>query len=172
MENKINIIFGFGPEDAGSDDEEPTDDEDEEVDSDDEKMFMKETYEKIEVPEPKDQKKAKKSKKEKEKEKQLKEEKQKELEISTFASEYADLVETKKFFSDKLKSKPNSKSLLKSVQECKDSIQKLIKKTRGANAKDYHKLINAQKLKTESEMDYFRKKLSNDEQRKIMKDLK
>ena len=172
MENKINIIFGFGPEDAGSDDEEPTDDEDEEVDSDDEKMFMKETYEKIEVPEPKDQKKAKKSKKEKEKEKQLNEEKQKELEISTFASEYADLVETKKFFSDKLKSKPNSKSLLKSVQECKDSIQKLIKKTRGANAKDYHKLINAQKLKTESEMDYFRKKLSNDEQRKIMKDLK
>ena len=172
MENKINIIFGFGPEDAGSDDEEPTDDEDEEVDSDDEKMFMKETYEKIDIPEPKDQKKAKKSKKEKEKEKQLKEEKQKELEISTFASEYADLVETKKFFSDKLKSKPNSKSLLKSVKECKDSIQKLIKKTRGANAKDYHKLINAQKLKTESEMDYFRKKLSNDEQRKIMKDLK
>ena len=174
MENKINIIFGFGPEGMGegnSDEEEPTDDEDEEVDSDDEKMFMKETYEKIDIPEPSDKKKAKKSKKEKEKEKQLKEEKQKELETNTFASEYADLVETKKFLSEKLKSKPNSKSLLNSIQECKDSIQKLIKKTRGANAKDYHKLINAQKAKPESEMDYFRKKLSNTEQRRIMKDL-
>jgi ATP-dependent Lon protease len=172
MDNKINIIFGFGPEaEGGSDDDEPTEDEDEECDSEDEQMFMKETYEKIVVPEPADKKKPKKSKKEKEKEKQLREDKQKELETSTFASEYADLVETKKFLSEKLKAKPNSKSLLKSMQECKDSIQKLIKKTRGANAKDYHKLINAQKQKSESEMDYFRKKLSNKEQRKMMKDL-
>jgi ATP-dependent Lon protease len=172
MDNKINIIFGFGPEaEGGSDDEEPTEDEDEECDSEDEQMFMKETYEKIVVPEQADKKKAKKSKKEKEKEKQLREDTQKELETSTFASEYADLVETKKYFSEKLKTRPNSKTLMKSIQDCKDSIQKLIKKTRGANAKDYHKLINAQKQKSESEMDYFRKKLSNKEQRKVMKDL-
>jgi ATP-dependent Lon protease len=173
MDNKINIIFGFGPDgqEDDSDDDAPTEDEDEECNSDDEQMFMKETYEKIDVPEPADKKKQKKSKKEKEKEKQLREEKQKELETNTFASEYADLVETKKYFSEKLKAKPTSKSLMKSVQDCKESIQKLIKKTRGANAKDYHKLIHAQKQKSESEMDYFRKKLSNKEQRKIMKDL-
>lgn len=175
-DNKINFVIGFGPGAMGGgggdeDEDEPTEDEDEECNSDDEQMFMKETYEKIVVPEPADKKKPKKSKKEKEKEKLAEEAKQKELESNTFASEYADLVETKKFLSEKLKAKPTSKSLLKSMQECKDSIQKLIKKTRGANAKNYHKLINAQKQKSESEMDYFRKKLSNKEQRKMMKDL-
>jgi hypothetical protein len=39
------------------------------------------------------------------------------------------------------------------------------------NAKAYHKLLNSQKQKTENEMDYFKKKMSNKEQLKIMNDL-
>jgi ATP-dependent Lon protease len=163
-ENKINIIFGFGG--GGDEDEdELEDDEDEECDSDDEKMFMKETYETFDLTEVDRKAKEKKDKKlKKEQEKQDKEK-------IAFDSEYSDLVETKKFLIEKLKKKPDSKSLLKSLADCKDSIKQLVKKTRSENTKDYHKLVNAPKQKAESEMEYFKKKLSNKEQRKIMKDL-
>lgn len=166
---KINIIFGFGP--GGGDDDEddsPTEDEDEECDSDDEKMFMKETYQQISSSVV--TKKEKKAQKEKEK---LKEKENAELTAKdNFESEYADLVDTKKFLTEKLRSKPDSKSLLRSLDECKESIRALIKKTRIMNAKAYHKLLNSQKQKSENEMDYFKKKMSNKEQLKIMNDLK
>jgi ATP-dependent Lon protease len=166
---KINIIFGFGPGGGDDDDDDsPTEDEDEECDSDDEKMFMKETYEQISSSVV--TKKEKKAKKEKEK---LQEKEKAELTAKdNFESEYADLVDTKKFLTEKLRSKPDSKSLLRSLEECKDSIRALIKKTRIMNAKAYHKLLNSQKQKSENEMDYFKKKMSNKEQLKIMNDLK
>ena len=165
---KINIIFGFGGGDEDEDeDEEPTDDENEEYNSDDEKMFMKETYQQI------SEAVTKKSKKEqKAKDKIMKKEQNEQVIKDNFEVEYADLVETKKFLAEKLRNRPESKSLLRSLEECKESIKTLIKKTRVANAKDYHKLINSQKQKSENEMDYFKKKLSNKEQHKIMNDLK
>jgi ATP-dependent Lon protease len=167
--DKINIIFGFGPGGGGDDeDDSPTEDEDEECDSDDEKMFMKETYEQISSSVV--TKKEKKAQKEK---KALQEKEQAELTAKdNFESEYADLVDTKKFLTEKLRSKPDSKSLLRSLDECKESIRALIKKTRIMNAKAYHKLLNSQKQKSENEMDYFKKKMSNKEQLKIMNDLK
>jgi ATP-dependent Lon protease len=165
-DNKINIIFGFGGGGGGDEDEdELEDDEDEECNSDDEKMFMKETYEPVDLTEV--DKKAKEKKDKKLKKEQEKQDKEK----IAFDSEYSDLVETKKFLTEKLKKKPDSKSLLKSLADCKDSIKQLVKKTRSENTKDYHKLVNAPKQKAESEMEYFKKKLSNTEQRKIMKDL-
>ena len=163
--NKINIIFGFGGGDEDEDEDALEDDEDEECNSDDEKMFMKETYETVDITEA--DKKAKEKKDKKIKKEQDKQDKEK----TAFDSEYADLVETKKFFTEKLKKKPDSKSLLNSLTDCKDSIKQLVKKARSENTKDYHKLVNAPKQKAESEMDYFKKKLSNKEQRKIMKDL-
>jgi ATP-dependent Lon protease len=167
--DKINIIFGFGPGGGGDDeDDSPTEDEDEECDSDDEKMFMKETYQQISSSVV--TKKEKKAQKEK---KALQEKEQAELTAKdNFESEYADLVDTKKFLTEKLRSKPDSKSLLRSLDECKESIRALIKKTRIMNAKAYHKLLNSQKQKSENEMDYFKKKMSNKEQLKIMNDLK
>lgn len=165
-DNKINIIFGFGGGGGGDEDEdELEDDEDEECNSDDEKMFMKETYEPVDLTEV--DKKAKEKKDKKLKKEQEKQDKEK----IAFDSEYSDLVETKKFLTEKLKKKPDSKSLLKSLADCKDSIKQLVKKTRSENTKDYHKLVNAPKQKAESEMEYFKKKLSNTEQRRIMKDL-
>jgi ATP-dependent Lon protease len=168
--DKINIIFGFGPGGGGGDDEEdsPTEDEDEECDSDDEKMFMKETYQQISSSVV-----TKKEKKVQKEKKALQEKEQAELTAKdNFESEYADLVDTKKFLTEKLRSKPDSKSLLRSLDECKESIRALIKKTRIMNAKAYHKLLNSQKQKSENEMDYFKKKMSNKEQLKIMNDLK
>ena len=163
--NKINIIFGFGGGDEDDDEDQLEDDEDEECNSDDEKMFMKETYEPVDLTEV--DKKAKEKKDKKLKKEQEKQDKEK----IAFDSEYSDLVETKKFLTEKLKKKPDSKSLLKSLADCKDSIKQLVKKTRSENTKDYHKLVNAPKQKAESEMEFFKKKLSNKEQRRIMNDL-
>ena len=90
----------------------------------------------------------------------------------SFVSEYNDLVDMKKYLTTKLHEKPKSKTLLKSLNECKDNIKKLVKKTRNRNVKGYHKLINSHKQKMTNEMDYFKTKLSNKEQLKIMNDLK
>jgi ATP-dependent Lon protease len=189
----INIIFGFGGGmDDDEDEEDYEDDENEECDSDDEKMFMKETYQNVEtaIPEDSDQSKdgkksksdkkskkdGKKSKKDGKKSKKddKKDEKESDVEndSSKFESEYNDLVDMKKYLSEKLQKKPKSKMLLKSLQKCKDSIKKLIKQTRSKNTKNYHKLINGQTKKFTNEIDYFKKKLSNKEQQKIMNDLK
>ena len=163
-DNKINIFFEFDGGGDTDEDDELDEDEDEECNSDDEKMFMKETYETVDVTEVDRKAKEKKEKKDKK-------EKDKGKEKNAFDSEYADLIDTKKFLVEKLKNKPTSKSLMKSMNDCKDSIKELVKKTRSDNTKGYHKLINAPKQKTESEMEYFKKKLSNTEQLKIMKDL-
>ena len=89
-----------------------------------------------------------------------------------FESEYNDLVDMKKYLTTKLHQKPNSKTLLRSLDETKDAIKKLVKKTRDRNTKNYHKLISSHKQKMTNEMEYFKKKLSHKEQVKIMGDLK
>jgi len=181
----INIIFGFGGDfDEDEENEEAAlEDENEECDSDDEKTFMKETYVQLETPEDvnndnkvsnndkKDKNKKSKSKKDKSDKNKTENSEDDETRVK-FESEYADLVDMKKYLTDKLQKKPKSKMLLKSLDKCKESIQKLIKKTRSKNTKEYHKLINAQKNKFTSEIDYFKKNLSNKEQLKIMNDLK
>ena len=174
-ENQINIIFGV----SGIEEEEelPDDDENEECDSEDEEMFMKESYQKVDLPE--EMKKLEQAKKEKKKKKKAKNKSKDSQESDnnnnnndTFVSEYNDLVDMKKYLTAKLHEKPKSKTLLKSLNECKDNIKKLVKKTRNRNVKNYHKLINSHKQKMTNEMDYFKTKLSNKEQLKIMNDLK
>ena len=174
-ENQINIIFGV----SGIEEEEelPDDDENEECDSEDEEMFMKESYQKVDLPE--EMKKLEQAKKEKKNKKKAKNKSKDSQESDnnnnnndTFVSEYNDLVDMKKYLTAKLHEKPKSKTLLKSLNECKDNIKKLVKKTRNRNVKNYHKLINSHKQKMTNEMDYFKTKLSNKEQLKIMNDLK
>ena len=172
QDGKINIIFGFGGEDE-DETEELIDDENEECDSDDEKMFMKESYENVELPaEMKISEDAKKSKKRSQKNKTRDSSESEDTFNNKFDSEYNDLVDMKKYLSKKLHDKPNSKTLLKSLNKCKDSIKKLVKKARDHNTKNYHKLITSHKQKMTNEMEYFKKKLSNKEQMKIMRDLK
>lgn len=171
-DGKINIIFGFGGEE--DEEEELIEDENEECDSDDEKMFMKESYEAVDLPE--ETKKSEDSKKEKKKKttknKSTDSHESEEPLNSKFESEYNDLVGMKKYFSKKLHDKPDSKTLLRSLDETNDAIKKLVKKARNYNTKHYHKLISSHKQKMTNEMEYFKKKLSNKEQMKIMKDLK
>ena len=77
----------------------------------------------------------------------------------------------RKSLMQQLEKKPNSKILKNAVQACRDDIRKLIKKARTRNAKMYHKLIHSHKKKT-NETEYFKKKLSNEEQLRAVKDLK
>ena len=174
-DSHINIIFGIGG--VTDEAEELIDDENEECDSEDEKTFMKESYHHSELPE--ELKKQEQEKKEKKLKKKSAKNKTKDSEDSElnnnnnqFESEYNDLVDMKKYLTNKLHEKPKSKTLLKSLNECKDNIKKLVKKTRHRNTKNYHKLINSHKQKMTNEMEYFKKKLSNKEQLKIMNDLK
>ena len=186
-EKNINIVFSIG---GGGDfddedyDEEYEDDDDEEdsesvAESDDEKTFMKEKYEKVELPKedsaesedesPRSKKSGKKSGKNSDKKSDKKKQpKEEEPDVET---EYTELLELKKMLSQKLHKKPDSKILKNALTECKESIKELIDNARAKNAKSYYKLIHSDRKK-QSELDYFKKKLSNKEQLKIMKDLK
>ena len=93
------------------------------------------------------------------------------IDLTDVEQEYLDLVGTKKTLIEQLNKNPKSKILKNAVQECKDSINKLIKKARNKNAKTYHKLIHNDK-KRPNEVDYFKRKLSNKEQLRVMNDLK
>lgn len=175
----INIIFGFGPGGQAGDDEEMEDEhallDEEDCDSDDEKMFMKETYQPIELPEKisEENKKSKNgAKKDKKKSKIVTEDVAVAASKSKFDTEYKELTEMKRYLAENLKRNPQSKMWLKSLNECNKSIHKLVKKERGNNTKEYHKMIHCQDRKFTSEIEYFKKKLSNQEQQRVMKDLK
>ena len=119
----------------------------------------------------KDSKDSEDEKKKKKKKKKTDEDEEADIEITDVEQEYLDLVETKKTLSSQLSKRPNSKVLKKAVVDCNKSIKKLIKKARNKNAKTYHKLIHKDKKKA-NEVDYFKKKLSNKEQLRVMKELK
>jgi len=150
------------------------DDADEECNSEDEKTFMKETYETI--PCPVEQKTTQKSKS-KSKNYKNKHNKTVDSESSNVddsldvESEYKDLTELKKHLSEKLNKRPKSKILLKSLEECNTSIQKLVKKARMKNAKRYHKIISGGEELHTNELDYFKKKMSHKEQLRAIKEL-
>jgi ATP-dependent Lon protease len=178
-DNNINIVFTIG---GGGDDEEydedEDDDEDDEYNSDDEKMFMKENYTEIKMPEEQQESKPKKKSKSKSKKHEKPKTSKKDEKVETdeesganVETEYLELQELKKVLTEKLHKKPNSKILLNAIEECKEAIHKIIKDARKKNTKNYHKLVTSDRKKT-NEMDYFKKKLSNKEQLQIMKDLK
>ena len=92
---------------------------------------------------------------------------------STFDKKYAELVQLKKELTEQLERKPGSKILRNAIQDCRDSISKLIKRTRNKNTKAYFKLVNGEdeEKQNNSELTYFKKKCSHKEQLKIMQDL-
>jgi len=144
-------------------------DEDMECNSDDEKTFMKETYE--EVPEVVLEELPMKKENKKHKSAVVESLTTTTLDITDIENEYLELVDLKKQLTEQLMKKPNNKILKRSIQECKDSIRALVKKTRKENTQKYHKLIHLDS-KPSNEIDYFKTKLSNKEQRKAMEDLK
>jgi ATP-dependent Lon protease len=184
-EGKFSLVFTYGGNPMDEQDEAAIeDDSNEECNSDDEEQFMKENYQKIEVPtqpeeivEPSKKKKniltrvgGSKSKKS-EKVKETLEEEEDDTESKNVESEYMELVELKKHLSEKLKKSPKSKFINRAIEDCSVSIKELVQKTRLKNARKYHKMVNSANDQT-SEIDYFKKKLSNKEQLRIMEELK
>jgi len=178
---KFSLVFTYGggnPMDE-QDDAAIEDDADEELDSDDEQQFMKEKYERVTVPTPspdsgsddKPEPKKSKTKNTKSTKTKVKSKDEVQEEAKDVESEYTELLELKKHLSEKLKQKPKSKILIHAIEECRQSIKKLVQKTRLNNARKYHKMINSEQEQT-SEIDYFKKKLSNKEQLRVMKELK
>ena len=148
------------------------DDKDEECNSDDEKLFMKENYETISIPEIVKKDSEKKAKKEKKKKRRNKSENSETSETVDAETEYKDLIELKKQLSEKLAKRPNNKILLNAVEECRNSIRKLIKKSRMKNAKKYYKMVNGEDEEPKTgEIEYFKKQLSNKEQLRVIKEL-
>ena len=154
------LLIGGEPEQESYDES----DDKYDVESDDEKIFMKEKYEPIEVPE--DAKPKARKRRPKPTEEVDDKDKEEDVEI-----EYAELVETKKTLSEQLKKKPKSKVLKKAVHDCDRQIKKLVKSSRIKNAKKYHKLTHEDK-KNMDETSYFKTKLSNKEQMRVIRDLK
>lgn len=160
--NNIGIVLNIGA--LGDDEEEDESDDERDCDTDDEKMFMKEDYQECMMPPaPEPLVKAHKSAKHAKKHATPEPETNPEL----TQKEYVDLLELKKSLIEQLKRHPNSKILKQSIQQCKDDINKLVKDARNANAKQYRKLMNVEFTQT-NEMEYFKKKMSNQEQLQIM----
>lgn len=175
-DQKINIVLALDNcqqeyEDYfGNEFNDDDDDEDEECNSDDEQKFMKEKYEKVDIPRT-DSEIKKLEKEKRKKEKQKKKESTDDKKSELVESEYLELLELKKDLSKKLLKSPKSRILKKAINECTDSIRKLVKNARKHNVKEYRKLVNFE-LKRPNEITYFKKQLSNTEQLKIMNDLK
>ena len=144
-------------------------DPNEDCNSDDEKTFMRENYETIPVPKVIQKKRTKEQKK---KSKRNKSDKSESSDIVDIESEYQELVELRKHLSEKLEKQPKNKILLNAVEDCRNSIRKLVKKTRMKNAKKYYKMINGEDEKKTGEIDYFKKELSNKEQLRVIKELR
>ena len=163
-EGFVNIVLALD----GLDDEEEEyyEDDDAECNSEDEETFMREKYEKFNV-ELNDKQKQKKERENKKKEDKIKKQEPTDAEV-----EYLDLISTKKHYLQQLQKRPGgSKTIQGLLDDISHRIKKLVKKTRSKNAKKYHELIHKDKKKT-NEVDYFKKKLSNKDQLRIMNDLK
>jgi ATP-dependent Lon protease len=186
-EGKINIILSLGEKDEddyadeyaeyfGHELDDEDDDDDDDCDTDDEETFMKEKFEKVVQPEQDSDSKSsndkdgKKDKKKKDKKNKKNKEEEEDIPVNV-ESEYIELLELKKDLTRKLHKNPKSKILKKAIAECSEDIKKLVKDARKKNTKEYKKLLSGDKTKP-NEMNYFKKKMSNAEQLKIMKELK
>ena len=190
--NKINIILSVsGNEEDNyadyfghSDDDDDEEDDEEECNSEDEETFMKGMYEKVTPPEevePSTDSDSKnggdKKSKDKKISKKTKSSKTKDVEIDEtestvdVESEYVELLELKKDLTKKFHKNPKSKVLKKRITECCEDIKKLVKDARKNNTKEYKKLIVGESQKP-NEMNYFKTKLSNAEQLRVMHELK
>lgn len=175
-EGKFSLVLSYGGNPMDEQDEAAIeDDSNEECDSDDEEQFMKENYQKIELPEeePVSKKDIKSRIGKKEKKTTIKEKEQEaeaDEESKNVEAEYVELVELKKHLTEKLKKSPKSKFINRAIEDCRVSIKELVQKSRLKNARKYHKMVNSSNDQT-SEIEYFKKKLSNKEQLRIMNEL-
>jgi len=86
-------------------------------------------------------------------------------------AEYKDLVDLKKLLTQKLTRTPASNHLKKAIEECNTSIRDLVKRGRAKNARKYYDLVQDSTQQDMGEINFFKKKMSNQEQLKVMEQL-
>lgn len=91
--------------------------------------------------------------------------------------EYRTLIELKKQLHLQLDAAPaghHSRVLKNAILDCEKSIKKLVRTTRDKNTKCYMRLLRggARRENKDTELDYFRRKMSNSEQLKIMDEIR
>ena len=170
----VSLLDLLGGKIVDEDEEEALiDDENEICDSDDEKIFLKENYEPVDFLEDINDEETKEANSVTKKKKKKKKSDDDDVDLSDkFHDEYTELLEERKYRTERLKKRPDSKVHKKALRECIKEMKNLIKKARGSNTKGYYKLINSQNQELSGEIEYFKKKLSNKEQLKVMKDMK
>jgi ATP-dependent Lon protease len=186
--NDIYMTITYGEDYEGDEDiDKILNIENDECDSEDEKTFMSDVYEKVEDPPTISKDKTKKKSKklnEKSNEKQNEKSKkhikskngkpqtpEKTSAIKTIEQEYKELISLKKQLTEKLQQTPNSKILKNAIIECNKEIKQLVIQNRRDNTEEYYNLSNNSESKNTGELEYFKTKLSNKEQLKIMEDL-
>ena len=166
---KLDIVFTIDP---FMDDDDVNEDmieknEDEYNSEDDEKVFMKENYIQIEDIDNTEEE----TKKNKKSKKNTKQKKEKNPELLDIEKEYIELIDLKKQLTEKLIQKPKNKIIKNAINDCNRTIKKLIKNARKQNTKSYKELVIG-KPDQLSEIDFFKKNLSNKEQQIVMKDFR
>ena len=175
-DDKFAIVFrgggGGGATDTLEDEymDAMEEDEKEECDSEDEEIFMKESYEKVETANTVAASSAVCRPQTKQVE-QDDDEETDEDETLDVDAEYKELLDLKKLLAQKLARTPASTRLQKAIDECNESIRDLIKRGRAKNAKKYYGLVQDSTQQDMGEIQYFKKKMSNQEQLKIMQQL-
>lgn len=184
MGDRKNFIIMLGGGGQGSDDgfydnyemaeqaeiEQSLNFDNDECNSEDERTFMKEDYQPSDYPKSLMEEKESMAKRKKEKKRSKTEEVEK-MPVPV-EEEYRELIDLKRHLLEKLAKSPHSKMLLKTLKECRESISKLVKKSRTKNAKDFYNMIKTETKSATSEIDYFKKKLSHREQKEIMEEMK
>jgi len=151
---------------------------DEEYTIEDEKTFMKESYEPIgmslstsndnivattqtPLSSPKKQKDSATTKK------------TKQITDIDIEDKYKEIIELKKVLYEKHRKNPKNKIIKKALEQCDHTVKKLIKHARSKNVRNFEELLIETDIpENTDDLGYFKNKLSNKEQIKVMNDLR
>jgi ATP-dependent Lon protease len=165
---------------------------DDEYTSEDEKTFMRETYEEVGLPlspsnenleknhfdEKKTGKKEATSGSKSPKNKLASSTKSKKDQIESdenddVENKYKEIIELKKVLYEKHRNNPKNKIIKTALEQCDQTVKKLIRQARSKNVKRFEELLfKTDTQENTDELGYFKKKLSNKEQLRIMKDMR
>jgi ATP-dependent Lon protease len=169
-DDKFAIVLHTGGSGGGTDALEEEymeaceDDEVAECDSEDEQTFMKESYEKVTVV-------SKGTKITLPETAEAAEDAEDDADLKDVDAEYKELLDLKKLLAQKLARTPNSTHIKKSIDDCTETIRDLVRRARAKNAKKYYELVQDSAQQDMGEINYFKKKMSNQEQKRVMDQL-
>lgn len=89
--------------------------------------------------------------------------------------EYKDLMDVQRDLLARQAKSPGNAVISRALQDCRRSIRKLVRKSRDTNARLYRRLLKSEHSRRDSkksEIEYFRRKMSNREQLRVLRELR